>query len=433
MALLAGCSGAAPPRPAEPTLDVAAVDGGSVASGGSVVDVPGYFASFSSNATQADTGGASVVTLTGSVQDNNSETDVAWIRGWVNGSSPLSVNHTVTATELLAMTEPAAFGADGFKVWTGTSSVDGLLLFRWRFTVASTWAPGVYTLQAAEGKAGLSSWSAALPLTVQKASQVTVAASPVNWTGVTQAGSWGAWNASPGATFVNATNYLKLTNVGPLLRPKVVVDFKELSFAGTTDAAYTVAIANNVDFAWWEDTTPASTAPSQGTYEWTASADGSVTLQFNGVGDVAYVTYRVKALPAVLRDQPYAATFTVTELAGDDGANAKPDLNVTSLVPSDDSLADGDTVSFTITVKNLGLAATPGTFAVTLLGDGVTLATFTVPALASGASATVTSVTYPAAKGTHSVIARADPAGAVTETVETNNDNAITLVVAKKT
>jgi hypothetical protein len=267
---------------------------------------------------------------------------------------------------------------------------------------------------------------------VQKASQVTVSASPVNWTGVAQPGSWGAWNASPGATFVNATNYLKLTNVGPLARPKVVVDFNELSFAGTTDAAYTVAIANNVDFAWWEDTTPASTSPSQGTYAWTASADGSTTFQFNAVGDVTYVTYRVKALPDVLRDQPYAATFTVTELTGDDGANAKPDLNVTSLVPSGDSLVEGDTVSFTMTVKNLGLAATPGSFNVTLVGDGLTLATFSVPALASGASATLTSTTYPAIKGTHSIVARADPTGVVAETVETNNDNAITLVVAKK-
>lgn len=416
-ALLAGCNGGPPATPTPQEV------GRASAGGGSVLDDPGYFASFSADATQGDVGGSSVVTISGSVQDNNSETDIAWIRGALNGSAPLYVNHSVTTAERGAFTEPAAFGADGFKVWTGASDVDGLLLFRWRLVVPAGTAPGLYALVASEGNPGAPAWSAELPLTLQKASEVTVAPQPVNWTGVSQNASWGAWNATPGATSVVAANYLKITNTGQLARPRVVLDFNELAFTGATDAGYMVPINGNVDFAWWEDATPNATSPSEGTYAWSTSADGSLSFQFGAVGDVIYVTYRVKALPAVLRDQAYAATFTLTDAGGDDGGAALPDLVVDSLSTPTGAVA-GSPVAFTAVVRNIGLgAANASSIPVQMTLDGGTFnATYSVQGpLAPGARANVTSASWNATKGAHSLAARVDPLNATAESSETDN------------
>ncbi|GEM_PF-2395772 len=427
--ILAGCS--ATREPSAPELP--ALLGRASAGGGAITDAPGYFASFSSDASQGDVGGATVVTVSGSIQDNNSESDVAWIRGWLNGSTPQSVNHTVTSAERAALAEPAAFGADGFKVWTGASDVDGLLLFRWRVAIPLGAAPGLYALAASEGNPGVPAWSPERPLTLQKASEVTVAAQPVNWTGAAQNASWGAWSASPGAANVTSSNYLKLVNTGQLARPRVVVDFNELSFAGTVDPAYTVPINGAVDFAWWEDTNPTGSAPSRGTYNWTASADGSVTLQFSAKGDVVYLTYRVRSLPAVLRDQPYAATFTVTDVGGDDGASAQPDLVVESVGTPTGALP-GSVVTFTATIRNVGLATAPAALIpvrMTLDGSAFLTATYNATGpLAPGARITVTSAPWSATKGSHTLNVTVDPLNATAESVESNNALAAGFTVA---
>lgn len=422
--LLAGCSA--------PDASRVQPAGGAIL-GGSVLDAPGYFASASLDATSVENVGGAVV-LSGSIQDNNSETDVAFVRGWLNGTTSLGSNHTVSDAERAAASEPAGFGADGFKVWTGSSPVDGLLFFRWRVALPDGTPPGLETVSASEGNPGSVAWSAPLALNVTKTAQVAVASAPVSWEGVAQPNaSWGAWTATPGATSVVAANYLKITNVGALARPKVVLDFNELAFIGANDPAYAVPVNGNVDFAWWEDATPSVTSPSEGTYAWTTSADGSATLQFNGVNDVIYVTYRVKQLPAVLASQPYAATFTLTDAGGDDGANALPDLVVESLGLPSGAVA-GDAVAFSATIRNVGFAtASLASIPVKLTLDGSAALTATYNAsgpLAPGARATVTSVAWTATKGAHTLSATVDPTSLVGESAEGNNVLADSFQVA---
>lgn len=419
LVLLAGCT-ALELRAGSGELSTAAL------SGGSVLDVPGYFSALSSSASRVENDGAAVVVLSGVIQDNNSESDVAWIKAYLDGSILVAANHTVTAAERLAATEPAAFGADGFKVWTGASAVDGALLFRWRVAIASGTPAGTYALRAAEGNPGAPASSARILLNVAKAASVAVSAAPVAWTGAAQPGSWGAWDAAPGATSVASANWLKLTNVGPLARPIVVVDFNELAFVGASDAAYTVPIGGNVAFAWWEDTTPGETSPSQGTYSYVTSADGAVSAQFSAVGNVIYVGYRVLALPGVLANQSYEATFTVTDAGGDDVGAARPDLIVTSIVPSNPKPAPGSTVYYNVTVRNVGAIATSaGSVAVALVSDNVTTqTTMLLPGpLAPDQSVSLVSagINLPG-QDTHPLVARVDPGNAIAESVESNNE-----------
>lgn len=398
--------------------------------GGSVLDAPGYFSAIAADATQADNGGGSAVVLSGTIQDNNSESDVAWIRGLLDGTSPISANHSVTAAERLAASEPAAFGADGFKVWTGASGIDGALMFKWRVAIPTTTMAGSYGLWASEGNPGATAWSARLPLVIGKTANVAIAAAPVSWNGAEQSGAaWGAWTAAPGATSVDATNWLKLTNLGPLSRPKVVVDFNELAFVGAADAAYTVPIANNVAFAWWDDATPSASAPSEGSYGYATSPDGSVTAQFENVGDIIYVGYRVLALPRVLSNQSYVATYTATDAGGDDGAASLPDLIVERIVPSDAAPASGQAITFTVTIRNVGAASVANaTLPIWLAYDSTLLETLQAPGpLAPGAAASVTSSAMTVRHGSHTITARADPSGYVAETAEGNNDLTLSI------
>ncbi|MEA3200887.1 MAG: hypothetical protein QOE90_2315 [Thermoplasmata archaeon] len=393
--------------------------------GGAVLDVPAYFSALASDATQVDDGGAAQVVLSGTIQDNNSETDVAWIGASLLGSAAASVNHTVTAAERAASAEPASFGADGVKVWTGASAIDGALLFKWRVGVTSAFPPGLYVLNASEGNPGARVYGPQLPLTVTKPTNVAVAAWPVDASGAAQTGvSWGAWNASPGATSVTSGNYLKLVNQGGLSRPVVVVDFNDLAFSGASDPAYTIPINGNVAFAWWDDATPNLTAPSEGAYNFVTSADGSLTVQFGNASDIIYVAYRVLSLPSVLPTQTYAASFTATDTGGDDGANALPDLVMTSLTPSNLAPHHPAAVTFNATLVNIGLGGVGASGAnVTFLASGSTFATVHVAGpIASGANVTLTTPSFTTSKGTFTIVARADAEGAVVETVDANND-----------
>lgn len=142
-----------------------------------------------------------------------------------------------------------------------------------------------------------------------------VSANPVTADGTPAlTSSWGGWNAEAGQTNVAATNYLKITNAGTRADPRAVIGFSGGAFGGTEDGTFSIPITNNVQYAWWEDTTPGSTAPNEGTYSWRPVSASSVTIQFTAPGNVIYVVYRIAQMPDILMAQPYAAAFTVTEL-----------------------------------------------------------------------------------------------------------------------
>lgn len=147
-------------------------------------------------------------------------------------------------------------------------------------------------------------------------SRVDVASTPVLADGSPHTGAtWGGWSAEPGAQGVTSTNYLKLVNTGTLASPRVVISFGASGFVGRTDSSFVIPTSSNLQFAWWEDTTPASSAPSEGTFAFgAATASPSVTLQFTGTSRVIYVAYRIVSMPDVLLDQPYDGSFTVTEI-----------------------------------------------------------------------------------------------------------------------
>jgi hypothetical protein len=99
----------------------------------------------------------------------------------------------------------------------------------------------------------------------------------------------------------------------------------------------------------------------------------------------------------------------------------KPDLTATAVTVPAQQLTDGDAVTFSAAIGNLG----PGDAAnavVRFLVDGTQVgAEQRVASLAAGASATVTSDAWTATAGTHTVEAVVDPDGAIAEIDETNN------------
>lgn len=284
--------------------------------GGSVRNSAPTVPSFSSSATTGDNRGGFTVVLSGAVRDANTERQLQSLS--VAGAGPVAIAsgaRVVAPAEADASDEPADFDAAGWKVWSGARN-DGVLHFQWRHTFAAFQAPGVYSFAAtATDKAGATGVSAPVAVTLTAFSDITIAPAPVDAAGAALPGqNWGAWTAEAGATHVESANWLKLVNTGALPGSAVVIDFAD-AFVGAEDPSFTIPVAGNVQFAWFEDATPAATAPSEGTFAWAAaSAEGAVTVTFTGTGNAIYVAYRVAKLPDVLPVQSYGISYTATEL-----------------------------------------------------------------------------------------------------------------------
>ena len=317
--LLAGCTDSAPGATpdAEDLVQPAAVSGGSGGGGGSVLNSAPSVRAFAADRTTGENDGSFAVVFSGTVFDPNTENQIESIRIASTGAGVLAASHALTGAERAATAEPAAFGADGWKVWTGDSPHDGLLHWKHRQSFAIFSAPGVYafrlTVTDQPGESGVSS---PVEVTLQRFNLINVGAAPVDADGNPLTGqNWGQWSAQAGATNVASTNYLKLVNDGDSPDARIVIDFTESAFRGAEDANFTIPLDGNVQFAWFEDVTPALTAPAEGAFDFGAtSANGATTVSFTGKGNVVYVAYRLAALPEVLPVQPYGATFTVTEL-----------------------------------------------------------------------------------------------------------------------
>jgi hypothetical protein len=142
-----------------------------------------------------------------------------------------------------------------------------------------------------------------------------VSASVVDGAGAAVGSAWGGWTATAGSSNAASTNYLKVANIDPdpSGRPVATVDFTPATFAGSSDASWTITLDGNIQFSCKEDTTGSAT-PSSLTYPafGAASGTGSASVTFTATtGSVFYCKHQVVALPDPARDQDYQAAFTV--------------------------------------------------------------------------------------------------------------------------
>jgi hypothetical protein len=279
--------------------------------GGIVTNLVPTVQSFSSSASQFNLNTAGV--LSGTVKDRNKEADIKTIQVAVTGGTAavtFSASHDIVAGDISATTEPANFDGSGWKVWN-TGGADGILSYKFQYTY-TTLGSYIWTPSVKDQDTGAVFQSGATA-TVTALAPVTYGADPVDSSAAVLAGArLGAWSAAPAATSVGSTNYLIVTNTGVTATQSFTVSFSAATFTGTTVTGETININNNIQFGYWEDTTPSTSAPSEGTFTWkTTSASGADTFTFTGTGNVMYVTYRLVALPDPLVDQPYEASYTV--------------------------------------------------------------------------------------------------------------------------
>lgn len=294
----------------------AATGGTSGTSGGQVTNSPPAFQSFTGSLGSADNSGTISETFTGAVLDSNGERDMRLgiLSVALTGAATGTFTHTISAAESGAPSEPASFGADGWKVWSSTPN-DGVLNFKFRYTFPIGAAPGTDTFTVSiTPSGGTAIGGPSDATTVGTFSEIQIPTTPVNADGSPAAvNNWGLWSAAPGATNVESSNFVKLTNTGQKLDASVVLDFTEAVFAGA-DENFSIPLNGNVQFAWTE-LAAGATSPSGGTYTYLAvSADGSATVTFSGLNKVIFVKYRLVQLPAVLAEQSYGASYTATEL-----------------------------------------------------------------------------------------------------------------------
>lgn len=255
-------------------------------------------------------------TLTGTVRDLNGEVDILSIQVATTatpaGIAAVLSQRTITGSDVSTTTEPLSFDATGWKVWNPGAPRDGVLSFKFQYTYAAGVA-GTYTWRASVKDEGLYQTGPATDITVTVVVRVTVAPDPVQTDGTSAAGArWGGWSADPGAVDVVGLNYLKVTNTGATPTQGFVLDFTSSAFTGVTDATESIPIDGNIRFAGCEDTTPATTAPSECTFTYGAtSATGSASFSFTATSNIYYVSYRLVAIPSPLLDQNYQASFTV--------------------------------------------------------------------------------------------------------------------------
>ncbi|MBA3572664.1 MAG: PKD domain-containing protein, partial [Pyrinomonadaceae bacterium] len=136
----------------------------------------------------------------------------------------------------------------------------------------------------------------------------------------------------------------------------------------------------------------------------------------------------------------YTASLTVTDSRGAVSTNSaqatiaaappQPDLDVTNLVPSNNQAKQGDKITFTATIKNVGQGSADVSNTEFILDGTTVLGTPNTSSLAPG-SETLVSVQWQTTsrtpKGNHKVVATADINKAVAESDEGNNAMEITI------
>ncbi|HWG92108.1 MAG TPA: hypothetical protein VNZ52_14760 [Candidatus Thermoplasmatota archaeon] len=317
---LAGCASPTATQTPTPGLGTEAVEGGSGTSGGTVTNVPPVYRAFAGSATAGDNSGSSFEVFSGTLFDANGEKDLRsgliTVTVAIPGGATAAYTHTVTAAEAEQNTdEPANYGTDAFKVWTGTKN-DGQIFYKFRYSYATGTPPGTYTFTSAFTPLG--GVPVAAPATdsttIATFKLITVSSAPVKSDGTPSASNnWGLWTAVPGQRNVESQNFVKIVNSGQDATAAIFVDFTETEFRGA-DANYTIPIRGNIQFSHCE-VASATVAPSACTFSaWTDASAQGTTLTFTGLAKAMYVKYRVVAIPDVVAGQSYGASYTITEL-----------------------------------------------------------------------------------------------------------------------
>lgn len=290
-------------------------------SGGSVGNVAPSISSFAGSASGADNSGSSSEVFTLTLFDGNGEKDFRddVVTVALSGAATGTFTHAITNAEAgPETTEPAAFGADGFKAWTGAVKNDGTLIVKFRYTYPIGSPAGTYTFTPTltpDGGSAIVGTGKSTP--VEVFSEITVAPAPVGLDGAPTASNWGLWRAAPGgagAENVEGTNLVKLVNTGQKASSRVVIDFTESAFTSPDPDYSGIPIDNNVQFAVCELATGAA-SPSGCTWTYGAtSSSGSVAVEFTGLNKAIYVRYRIVEMPTVLPTGSYGASYTASEL-----------------------------------------------------------------------------------------------------------------------
>jgi hypothetical protein len=244
--------------------------------------------------------------LSGQVRDKNGEEDIVTLEVSLTGDVTGTSTRTVTATDVSTATEPAGFDGAGWKVWNSGAAKDGFLSFKFEFTYTER---GVHEFSftvtdeldsASDG-----------PISVE-AYEYEVLPDPVDGAGSSLVDArWGDWTAAPGATATGG-NYLKIIN-GADPTQSIQISFTDDTLTGVEDASWDVPLADAIHYFTWEG--PAGSDPVDAP-SWTdggLSATGGANLDFTGAGNVLYVYYTID-LPDPLKDQDYAADFTVDQV-----------------------------------------------------------------------------------------------------------------------
>lgn len=298
-----------------------ATGGTSGTSGGSVSNVAPSIVSFAGSASGADNSGSSSEVFTLTLFDGNGEKDFKddVVTVELSGGATGAFTHAITNGEAGSeTTEPATFGADGFKAWTAAAKHDGTLVVKFRYVYPVGSPAGTYTFTpklAPDGGAAIV--GPAKSTVVDVFSEITISPAPVGLDGAATATNWGLWTAAPGgagAENVEGTNLVKLVNTGQKGTARVVIDFTESAFTSPDPDYPGIPIDNNIQFAVCE---LATSAASPSGCAWTygpTSSSGSAAVEFTGLNKAIYVRYRIVDMPTVLPSGSYGASYTASEL-----------------------------------------------------------------------------------------------------------------------
>lgn len=220
--------------------------------------------------------------------------------------------------------------------WSCTDSTpqDGILSFLYTYTWPSGIPVGTYTQTGtAQDEAG---YVPGMTETTTFSTPAVVFSSNVyKWDGTLDTVNWGAWTATPGATNVASSNFLKAenqgTNPGTISIKYTCADFSGPSSgkipiasattgtAGPGCTATNAANANNVKYCWYQSSL--SQVPDTGDAGHTYSNFATCQSPVNAAATVSinvpantrvWVDYIILQMPGVLPDGTYSASYSAT-------------------------------------------------------------------------------------------------------------------------
>jgi hypothetical protein len=163
------------------------------------------------------------------------------------------------------------------------------------------------------------------------------------------------------------------------------------------------------------------------------SAVGNPTVGQSLTGFLTRIAVNVVAGTITPDNMPDSLTPTgsYTIVGNQSCAPPQPDLTVAQLTASNNQARQGDKVTFTATITNVGQQSAGASKTEFLLDGATVLGLIDTPALGPGASATVTVnwLTASAKKGQHTIKATADKTNVVAESNEANNTRTITVSI----